>query len=78
MRATNDATAREIPDMSFVTACRLLRVFFRHDRRLYGEISRLIYRLVCEFTANAAGRKLRIGAVIAFQSSGEFARWNPH
>jgi hypothetical protein len=53
---------------------KLLRVFFRHDRRLYGEIRRLIYRLVCEFTSNAAGRKLRTGAVIALHSSGEFAR----
>jgi len=50
------------------------RVFFRHDKRLHGEISRLIYGLVRDFTAEAAGTPLRAAAVVVFQSSGSFCR----
>jgi hypothetical protein len=52
------------------TLPKVLRVFFRHDRRLHGEISRLAYGLVRDFTTAAV--------VVVFQSSGQFARWNPH
>jgi hypothetical protein len=55
-----------------------LRIFFRHDKRLHGEISRLVYGLVRDFTTAAAGRGVRTAAVVVFQSSGQFARWNPH
>ena len=59
-------------------ASKVLRVFFRHDKRLHGEISRLVYRLVRDFTTAAAGKRIRTGAVLVFQTSGQFARWNPH
>jgi len=57
---------------------KILRVFFRHDRKLYGEISRLIYRIIQTFYNAAAGTKIHSGAVIAYASAGEFARFNPH
>jgi len=57
---------------------KVLRVFFRHDRKLYGEISRLIYRIIQTFYTAAAGRKIQSAAVIAYASAGEFARFNPH
>ena len=53
-------------------------MFFRHDRRLHGEISRLVYGLVRDFATAAAGKRIRTAAVVVFQSSGEFLRWNPH
>jgi hypothetical protein len=34
---------------------KVLRAFFRHDRRLYGEISKLVYRMIQRFY-NAGGR----------------------
>ncbi len=37
------------------------RPFFRHDRRLFADISRLIYNLLGEFYDEAAGRSLLIG-----------------
>jgi len=52
-------------------------VFFRNDKRLYGEISRLIYRIIQTFSNTAAGRKIQSAAVIAYASAGEFARFNP-
>jgi hypothetical protein len=57
---------------------KVLRVFFRHDRRLYGEISKLVFRMIQRFYNTAAGRRIQSAAVIAYTSAGEFARWNPH
>jgi hypothetical protein len=34
--------------------------------------------LVCDFITAAAGKPIRTAAVVVFQSSGQFARWNPH
>ena len=57
---------------------KVLRVFFRHDERLHGEISRLIYRLVLDFATAAAGKPIRTAAVVVLQTAGAFSRWNPH
>jgi len=43
--------------------------YFHHDRRLYGEISTQVYRMIQSFSS---------AAVIPYASAGEFARWNPH
>jgi hypothetical protein len=48
---------------------KVLRVFFRHDKRLHGEISRIVYGLVRDFTTAAAGSSIRTAAVVVFQSS---------
>ena len=42
------------------------------------EISRLIFRLLRDFSSAAAGKPIRCAAVLVFQSAGEFVRWNPH
>jgi hypothetical protein len=42
-----------------------LRPFFRHDRRLFAEVSRLIYDILAEFYHEAAGRPVLTGTVIA-------------
>jgi hypothetical protein len=55
-----------------------LRVFFRLDRRLFGEVSRLAYRLIQDFYTACAGRRIQSGAVIAYASAGDFVRFNPH
>ena len=57
---------------------KVLRAFFRHDRRLYGEISKLIYSMIQRFYNAAAGRKIHSAAVIAYASAGEFARLQQH
>lgn len=38
---------------------KVLRVFFRYDRRLYGEISKRIYRIIQSFCNAAAGRRIQ-------------------
>ncbi len=74
----NEQLLLRLPHKQFVfTPPKVLRVFFRHDKRLRGEISRLVYGLVRDFTTAAAGKCIRT-AVVVFQTSGEFSRWNPH
>ena len=45
-----------------------LRPFFHHDRRLFADVSRLIYRILDQFYHEAAGRTLLTGAGIAQQT----------
>lgn len=75
---TNDVLLK-LPHRQFVfTMPKALRPFFRHDRRLFADVSRLIYSIIYQFYAEAAGRPLLTGMVIAHQSFGDQLRWNPH
>ncbi len=66
----NEQLLLRLPHRQFVfTIPKVLRAFFRHDKRLHGEISRLVYGLVRDFTSEAAGKSIRCAA---------FVRWNPH
>ena len=44
---------------------KVLRAFFRHDRRLYGEISKMVYRMIQRFYNAAVGRRVQSAAVIS-------------
>jgi hypothetical protein len=71
----NEQLLLRLPHRQFVfTLPKVLRLFFRHDKRLHGEISRLIYALVRDFAVEAAGRPLRMAAVAVFQTAGAFCR----
>jgi len=75
----NEQLLLRLPHKQFVfTLPKVLRVFFRHDRRLHGEICRFIYRLVLDFATTAAGKPIRTAAVVVLQTAGAFSRWNPH
>ncbi len=45
-----------------------LRVFFRHDRKLFSEVSRLIFDLIKRYFTEAAGTTLESAALLCFQS----------
>ena len=51
---------------------------FRHDRRLFADVSRLIYDILREFYHEAAGRPLLTGMVIAHQTFGDMLRLRQH
>jgi hypothetical protein len=69
----------DLPHRQFVFAIpKALRLYFRHDRKLFFEVSRLIYRLMKDFYREAAGTELMTGIVIAHQTFGDMLRWNPH
>ncbi|MBA7470751.1 hypothetical protein ES707_06038 [subsurface metagenome] len=55
-----------------------LRVFFRHDRKLFSELSRLIFDLIRGYFTEVAGTTVESAALLCFQSFGEFLRWNSH
>ena len=75
----NERLLLALPHRQFVfTFPKLLRPYFRHNRRLFSEISRLIFAILQRFYDRAAKRPVRTAMVLAYQTSGEFLRWNPH
>jgi len=68
-----------LPHRQFVfTVPKALRVFFRNNRKLFADISRLIYSIIRDFYEEAAGKEIKTGMVIAHQTFGDMLRWNPH
>jgi hypothetical protein len=68
-----------LPHRQFIfTFPRILRLYFRHNHRLFSEISRLIFAIIERFYAKGAKRKIKTGMVLAYQSSGEFLKFNLH
>ncbi len=66
-----DEVLLDLPHRQFVfTMPKALRPFFRHDRRLFSSVSRLIFALVAEFYTEAAGRPLMTGMIVAHQTYG--------
>ena len=57
---------------------KVLRVFFRLDRGLFGEASRIAYRLIQDFYAACAGRRIQSAAVIAYASVADSVVFSPH
>jgi hypothetical protein len=69
----------DLPHRQFVfTLPKALRLFYCHDRRLFSEVSRIIYQLIQDFYHEAAETALMTGMVIAHQTLGDMLRWNPH
>ena len=69
----------ELPHRQFVfTVPKILRPYFKNDKRLFGEVCRLIFELLSGFFSLAAQRQLLCGCVASYQSFGEFARFHPH
>jgi hypothetical protein len=56
-----------------------LRVFFRHDQKLFASVSSLIFSLIRQFYRLAAGSPLlSTASIIALQPFGDFLRPNAH
>jgi hypothetical protein len=69
----------DLPHRQFVfTIPKILRPYFKSDKRLFGEVSKLIFSLLSQFFSLAAGRELLCACVVSYQSFGEFARFHPH
>ena len=74
-----DEVLLDLPHRQFVlTLPKALRTLFRHDRRLFSSVSRLIFALMAEFYAEAAGWPLMTGMIVAHQTYGDMLRFNPH
>ncbi|MBA7668082.1 hypothetical protein ES703_76186 [subsurface metagenome] len=55
-----------------------LRIFLKNDKKLFSEISRLIFKMIKDFYAEAAGQQIVSGAILAYQSFGDMLRPNSH
>ena len=69
-----------LPHRQFVFSIpKALRIFFRHDQRLFAAVSSLIFSLIRQFYRLAAGSpQLASSAIVAFQPFGDFLRANAH
>ena len=68
-----------LPHRQFVwTIPKALRGFLKRDRALFAGIGKLIFALIAEYYAEAAGRPLATGMVSSHQTFGEFATFHPH
>jgi len=57
----------------------ILRRFFKYDRKLLGKLCRCINQSLLKFFRTATGLKSgALGAVMAIQTFGDYARWHPH
>ena len=74
----NDLLLRLPHRLVTLTLPKMLRAFFRHDRKLFSEVSRLIFDMVQEYLNEAAKTRVESASVLSFQSFGEFLRWNSH
>jgi len=71
---TNKVLIR-LPHRQFVFALtKALRPFFRHDRRLFSEVSRLLCDILGEFYHEATGRSLVTGIAVAHQTFGDICQ----
>ena len=71
----NERLLLRLPHRQIVfTFPKVLRVFFRHDHGIVGDVSRLVYRMMQGVYSAAAGRRIQGAAVIAYASAGDFVR----
>lgn len=69
-----------LPHRQFVFSIpKALRIFFRHDQKLFAAVSSLLFSLIRQFYRLSAGSPLlTTSAIIAFQPFGDFLRPNAH
>ncbi len=61
-----------------ISVLKLLRVYFKYDRNLFEEVSRIIFSIIHDFYSETGKTKIKTGVVVSYQSYGELMRWNPH
>ncbi len=68
-----------LPHRQFVfTVPKLLRPYFKHDRKLFADVSKLIHNLVTDYYREFNGKELATGSIISHQTYGDMLRFNPH
>jgi hypothetical protein len=56
----------------------MLRAFFRNNKKLFSEMSKLIYQMFELYYARVCSKDAKTGIITAFQTFGDFLRFNPH
>jgi hypothetical protein len=69
----------KLPHRQFVfTFPKCSRVYFKHNRMLFSQISHLIFEMIKSYYNGVSLRQIVTGLVLSYQTAGDFARWNPH
>jgi hypothetical protein len=69
----------KLPHRQFVfTFPKMLRPFFRNNKKLLSEVSKIIYKMFELYNARIGCKEARTGIITAFQTFGDFLRYNPH
>ena len=53
-------------------------MYFKYDRNLFEEVSKIIFSIIHEYYTESAATAVKTGIVISYQSFGDLMRWNPH
>jgi hypothetical protein len=68
-----------LPHRQFVfTFPKCLRVYFKHNRLLYADVSQLIVKLIQEYYNLVSMKSIQTGVILAYQTAGTYFRWNSH
>ena len=69
----------KLPHRQFVfTIPKLLRVYFKNDRTLFEEVSKIIFGIVTDFYKEVTHKPLKTGLVVSHHTFGDMLRFNPH
>ncbi len=74
-----DEVLLKLPHRQFVfTLPKVLRACFKKDKTLFADMNDLIFTLITDYYNELSGKDLKSGAVISYQSAGDFLRFNSH
>ena len=69
----------KLPHRQFVfTLPKLLRVYFKYNRNLFEDVSRITFSIIHDFYNETAKAAVKTGVFVSYQSYGDLMRWNPH
>ena len=69
----------KLPHLQFVfTVPKLLRPYFKYDRNLFEDVSKIIFSIVNDYYSSATKIDLKSAAVVSHQTYGDILRHNPH
>lgn len=68
-----------VPNRQYVFSIpKIMRVYFKYDRKLLGKLCQCANKSLLALFRTALKRDGVLGAVMAIQTFGDYARWHPH
>jgi len=59
----------KLPHRQFVfTIPKLLRIYFRNDRNLFTDVSKIIFSIITDYYSEVEGTAVTSGAVVSYQT----------
>lgn len=74
-----EETLLKLPHRQFVfTIPKMLRPFFRYDKKLFSDIARIISSIINDYYSEISGKEVKTGIVVSFQTYGDILKFHPH